>query len=232
MCHHCGSRLGQSIFLAMYTERSCDKENTRHWGLYAGIHCRWPGMNWAGMRHQYGGSFLALLRDVFLSSFLSEPTLLSSSRLTWVSVCIPLPVTDTSLLRIRGCYWVKWSCVELRHNYICVVRKPRIGDNPWIALRKAWIRALRGQSVEQLIAQSTDCATHTCVRVFGIGFGSLKRAGSCIMVDRNDFEECLSSSFVQKKKSGSKVISIVCTPAFRHQLHDRYVACCIPPSLR
>ena len=83
------------------------------------------------------------------------------------------------------------------------MRKPRIGDNPWIALRKAWIRALRGQSVNcTALAQSTDCATHTCVRVFG----SLKRAGSCIMVDRNDFEEYLSSSFVQKKKSGSKLM--------------------------
>ena len=100
------------------------------------------------------------------------------------------------------------SYENLNHFYVClhkivvyVVRKPRIGDNPWIALRKAWIRALRGQSVA--LAQSTDCATHTCVGVFG----SLKRAGSCIMVDRNDFEEYLSSSFVQKKKSGSKVIS-------------------------
>ena len=88
------------------------------------------------------------------------------------------------------------------------MHKPRIGDNPWIALRKAWIRALRGQSVDcTALAQSTDCATHTCVRVFG----SLKRAGSCIMVDRNDFEECLSSSFVQRKKSGSKVISSLYT---------------------
>ena len=33
-------------------------------------------------------------------------------------------------------------------------------DNPWIALLKVWIRALRGQSMDcTALAQSMDCAT-------------------------------------------------------------------------
>ena len=59
---------------------------------------------------------------------------------------------------------------KIQHHFlpalsVYVVRKPRIGDNPWIALRKAWIRALRGQSVDcTALEQSTDCATHAHVR--------------------------------------------------------------------
>ena len=64
--------------------------------------------------------------------------------------------------------------------------------NPWI------VQLLRNPRIAQL--------TRAYIRVCG----SLKRAGSCIMVDRNDFEEYLSSSFVQKK-SGSKVISSLYT---------------------
>ena len=38
-------------------------------------------------------------------------------------------------------------------------------DNPWIALLKAWIRALRGQSMDcTTLAQSTDCAAHVFSR--------------------------------------------------------------------
>ena len=53
--------------------------------------------------------------------------------------------------------------VIMVYNY--VVRKPRIGYNPWIALLKAWIRTLHRQSVDcTTLAQSRDCATHMHVR--------------------------------------------------------------------
>ena len=68
-------------------------------------------------------------------------------------------------------------------------------DNPWIALLKVWIRALCGQSMDcPTFARSMDCATtHTHV--------SSVRAVEVVMFDRKaSFEDCITKSFVQKKK--------------------------------
>ena len=65
-----------------------------------------------------------------------------------------------------------------------------------------WIRALRGQSMDcKALARSMDCATtHTCQ-----AFGS---SAEVFMFDRKPaFEaDCITKSFVKKKKKVSKVI--------------------------
>ena len=73
-------------------------------------------------------------------------------------------------------------------------------DNPWIALPKVWIRALRGKSMDcPALARSTDCATRLSAHV------SSRVRLKVIMVDRKAFEEYITNSF--EKKKGSKVIS-------------------------
>ena len=41
-----------------------------------------------------------------------------------------------------GIYTIMWNSFSCVYTYNYVVRKPRIGYNPWIAMLKAWIRAL------------------------------------------------------------------------------------------
>ena len=73
-------------------------------------------------------------------------------------------------------------------------------DNPWIALPKVWIRALRRQSMDcPALARSTDCATRLSAHV------SSRVRLEVVMVDRKAFEEYITNSF--EKKKGSKVIS-------------------------
>ena len=138
----------------------------------AGGDQEWTG---AGMRHQYGGSFLALLRDVFLSSFLSEPTLHFQQQTE--SVCIPLPVTDT--LCSASEVAIESSEVVLSWDIIIYVLCANQGSVTIRGLRcaKHGSALCAGNPWICTSAQSTDCATHTCVRVFGsLHWSALDRA--------------------------------------------------------
>ena len=73
-------------------------------------------------------------------------------------------------LGFNTCYQhsCRWSYTELGGGEIfflsTMMHKPRIGNNQWIALLKARIRALREQSIDcTTLAQSRDCATYTCM---------------------------------------------------------------------
>ena len=55
-------------------------------------------------------------------------------------------------------YCVEIVCLYI-YIYICYAQTMD-RDNPWIALLKVWIRALRGQSMDcPALARSMDCAT-------------------------------------------------------------------------
>ena len=60
-------------------------------------------------------------------------------------------------------------------------------DNPWIALLKVWIRALRGQSMDcASAAQSMDCAiTHQA-------FMQKKKKGIKVIVEKRESKLCLT----------------------------------------
>ena len=81
--------------------------------------------------------------------------------------------------------------------------------NPWI------VQLLRNPRIAQL----------TRAYVYSVHWSVLDRASWWIGTTS---KSVFPAPSYRRRKVGAKW-SVVCTPAFRHQLHDRYVACCIPP---
>ena len=85
---------------------------------------------------------------------------------------------------------------------VYVVRKPWIINNPLIALLKARILTLRGQSwIVQLLQN-----LRMCIQMVDYSWNA---PGSSIMVERKAFEEYLSSSFVYTKEEWERSYSSV-----------------------
>ena len=77
-------------------------------------------------------------------------------------------------------------------------------DNPWIALLKVWIRALRGQSMDcPALARSMDCAaTHvSSVRVAEVVIFQCQKSG------RLRSRTASQNAIICAKEERSKVIS-------------------------
>ena len=82
--------------------------------------------------------------------------------------------------------------------------------NPWNALRKAWIHALCGQSMDcTTFAQSQDCTSCMCVGSLFMSRGvyELTTKDSSIMVDQVAFDDFIIHNFVEKRKNWSKLIT-------------------------